>query len=95
MGFTWYNENKQMKKVFLSLGCLCLSLVASAQSYRGSDADRMMYERMRQHSQQNSSSNTYVPQRSYNNYNNRSYNNNSYGNSYGQSGIHDRGICHL
>ena len=86
MGFTWYNENKQMKKVFLSLGCLCLSLMASAQSYRGSDVDRMMYERMRQNSQQNSGSNTYVPQRSYNNYNSRSYNNNSYGNSYGQSG---------
>ncbi len=60
------------------LGCLCLSLVANAQSYRGSDADRMMYEWMRQHSQQYSGSNTYVPQ--------RSYNNNSYGNSYGQSG---------
>ena len=66
-----------MKKVFLFLGCLCLSLVAGAQSYRGSDADRMMYERMRQYSQQNSGSNTYVPQRSYNNYNIRSYNNNS------------------
>ena len=67
-----------MKKVFLSLGCLCLSLMASAQSYRGSDADRMMYERMRQYSQQNSGSNTYVPQRNYNSYNNRSYNSNSY-----------------
>ena len=75
-----------MKKVFLMLGCLCFPLVASAQSYRGSDADRMMYERMRQHSQQNSGSNTYVPQRSYNNYNSRSYNNNSYSNNYGQSG---------
>ena len=66
-----------MKKVFLFLGCLCLSLGASAQSYRGSDADRMMYERMRQYSQQNAGSNTYVPQRSYNN----SYGNNNYGQS--------------
>jgi len=67
------NEYKRMKKVLLFLGCLCISLAANAQSYRGSDADRMMYERMRQHSQQNSGSNTYVPQR---NYNNNSYSNN-------------------
>lgn len=77
----------EMKKFILFFSCLCLSLTANAQTYRGSDADRMMYERMRQYSQQNSGSNTYVPQRSYNNYNSRSYNNNSYGqsnNSYNQ-----------
>lgn len=72
---------KQMKKLFLFLGCLYLSLVASAQSYRGSDADRMMYERMRQHSQQNSGGNTYVPQRNYN------YNNNNYSNHYTQPSV--------
>jgi hypothetical protein len=66
-----------MKKVFMFVGCLCISLAANAQSYRGSDADRMMYERMRQYSQQNSGSNTYIPQRSYNN----GYSNNNYGQS--------------
>ena len=46
----------------------------------------MMYQRMQQHSQQNSGGNTYVPQRSYGNSNYNSYNSNSYNNnSYNQS----------
>jgi hypothetical protein len=74
-----------MKKVLFLASCLCFALVVNAQTYRGSDADRMMYQRMQQHSQQNSGSNTYVPQRSYGNSNYNSYNSNSYNNSYNQS----------
>ena len=75
-----------MKKVLFLASCLCFALVVNAQTYRGSDADRMMYQRMQQHSQQNSGGNTYVPQRSYGNSNYNSYNSNSYNNnSYNQS----------
>ena len=68
-------------KYFVFSVCLFFTLALNAQNYRGSDADRMMYQRMQQHSQQNSSGSTYVPQRSYSN----SYNNNNYSNSYGNS----------
>lgn len=74
-----------MSKFFLIVVCLCLAIVANAQSYRGSDADRMMYQRMQQQSRQNSNGNTYTPQRSsINGYNGNSYNGNSCnGNNYG------------
>lgn len=76
-----------MNKFFLTGVCLCLSIATNAQSYRGSDADRMMFQRMQQQSRQNSSGNTYTPQRSYGNgYNGNGYNGNSYsGSNYGQS----------
>lgn len=70
-----------MKKFFCIVWFLSILLIANAQNYRGSDADRMMYQRYQQHSQQNSGGSTYVPQRSYSNsYNNNSnsYSNNSY-----------------
>ena len=80
-----------MSKSLLTGVCLCLSIVANAQSYRGSDADRMMYQRMQQQSRQNSSGNTYTPQRSYGNgYNGNNYNGNNYGqstNSYGSPNV--------
>lgn len=70
-----------MKKIVLLSGCLCLTLTITAQSYRGSDADRMVYQRMQQNSQQNSAGNTYTPRQSpgggsYNRSNN--YNGNGY-----------------
>ena len=75
-----------MKRILFFASCLCFALVVNAQTYRGSDADRMMYQRMQQHSQQNSGGNTYVPHRSYGNSNYNSYNSNSYNNnSYNQS----------
>lgn len=70
-----------MKKIILLSGCLCLSIVVMAQTYNGSDIERMMQQRMQQQSQQNSGSRTYRPQRSSgNDGNNRRYNqpNNSY-----------------
>ena len=89
-----------MKKLHLLLVFLCASVFVNAQSYRGSDADRMNAQRYQQYSQQNSGSNTY--QRNYgsgsygsgsynrsygNSYNNNSYNNynRSYSNSYGNN----------
>ena len=77
-----------MSKSLLTGVCLCLSIVTNAQSYRGSDADRMMYQRMQQQSRQNSSGNTYTPQRSYGNgYNGNNYNGNNYGQSTNSYGI--------
>lgn len=79
------NQLNKMKKVFLLFGCLCFTLIINAQSYRGSDADRMMYQRMQQYSRQNSSGNTYVPQRSYGNYGGSNYDSRRYNNSYGNN----------
>ena len=85
-----------MKKALLVIGCLCLSVLAYAQSYRGSDVDRMNAQRYQQYSQQNSGSNTYQRNygnsygsgsynRSYSNGYGNSYNNNSYNRSYSNS----------
>lgn len=78
-----------MNRLYLLLGCVCLSLSINAQTYRGSDADRMIQQRYQQYSQQNSNSNTYKPNNSYggNTYGGSSYNNynRSYSNSYGNS----------
>lgn len=74
----------QMKKVLLVIGCLCLSVLVNAQTYRGSDADRMNAQRYQQYSQQNSGSNTY--QRNYgNSYGGGSYGSGSYNKNYGNS----------
>ena len=69
-----------MKKIILLSGCLCLSMVIMAQTYNGSDIERMMQQRMQQQSQRSSGNRTNTPQRSYNGNNNRySQPNNSYG----------------
>ena len=75
----------QMKKVLLVIGCLCLSVLVNAQTYRGSDADRMNAQRYQQYSQQNSGSNTY--QRNYggNSYGSGSYGSGSYNRNYSNS----------
>ena len=66
-----------MKNYCVILCCLCVSVIVNAQSYRGSDVDRMNAQRYQQYSQQNSGSNTY--QRNYGGYNSNSYGSNSYG----------------
>ena len=68
-----------MKKVLFVTSFMCMALIANAQGYRGSDADRMMYQRMQQQAQRNSGSNTYVPQRSYSSGSNSNYSGNGYG----------------
>lgn len=55
-------------------------MVIMAQTYNGSDIERMMQQRMQQQSQRSSGNKTNTPQRSYNGNNNRySQPNNSYG----------------
>ena len=79
-----------MKHFLLLASSFCLTLTANGQNYRGSDVDKMMYQRYQQHSQQNSNGNTYTP-RTYNNgsnnYEDQNHSNNNYTQSYGNVGM--------
>ena len=74
-----------MKKLHLLLVFLCASVFVNAQSYRGSDADRMNAQRYQQYSQQNSGSNTYQRNYGSGSYGGNSYGSGSYNRSYGNS----------